>query len=166
MIFAPVLRHVCYKPATKWEYASVYRCMLVHTYTHSPNTHLPVQISPPAVHFSLALWSLFMSPRVPPSKPLFLLRSPSVPFHTFLPPFLVSACVFDFSSLSTDSVIKYFIMTLWTKWNVAFPPSCTFFFLCSCCITGVGFLPPVSCMQPRCNTKPLLQQGLFVTFLS
>lgn len=57
-------------------------------HTHS---YLLVQISPPAVHFSLALWSLFMSPSVPPPDPLFLLHSPSVTFHAFLLPFLISA---------------------------------------------------------------------------
>lgn len=76
-------------------------CTRTHTHTLSSNTHTPVQISPPAVHFSLALWSLFMSPHVPPFKPLFPLHSPSVSFHEFLPPFLISPCVSDSPSLST-----------------------------------------------------------------
>lgn len=68
-------------------------------------THSSMQISPPAVHFSLPLWSLFMSVCVPPSKLRFLLRSPSVTFHAFLSPFLISACVFDSPSRSTLCVL-------------------------------------------------------------
>lgn len=88
---------------------NMHQCTDVHTHRVTKHSHLPVQISPPAVHFSLALWSLFMSPCVPPSKPLFLLSLPfcyiscisaSLP-HFFLcvwfPPFLFPHSVFRVS---------------------------------------------------------------------
>lgn len=65
----------------------------------------------------------------------------------------------------SESVIKYFIMSLWTKWNVALPSSCTFFPLLLLHHSS-WFLPPVSCMQPHCNTKLFLQLFFFVTFPS
>lgn len=116
MIFAQVLGHVCYKQATKWECALVYRRMCISTHTHTP----PVQNAPPAVHFSLALWSLFISPCVPPSKPLFLLHSPFcyISCVSASLPHLCLCVWFSFSS-HTELVIEYFIMSLWTKWNVA-----------------------------------------------
>lgn len=131
--------------------------MYTHTLTHTviEHTHLPVQISPPAVHFSLALWSLFMSLCPSLQTPI----SPSVTFHAFLLPFLISSCVSDSLSLSTlgsESVIKYFIMALWTKWNVALPSSCTFS-LSSAPVASEGLILshlPSPAMQPRCNTRP------------
>lgn len=80
---------------------------------------------------------------------LFLLRPPCVTFHAFLPSFLISARVwfpFSFHSLCSESVIKYFIMSLWTKWNVALPSSCTFFPLLLLHHSGWFYL-----LSPACN---------------
>lgn len=90
------------------------------TQNHKTRTHLPVQISPPAVHFSLALWSLFMSPPVPPSKPLSSC-SPSATFHASILTFNIAASNISLcdNTLFLQYVITYFIMSLWTKWNIA-----------------------------------------------
>lgn len=102
-----VLGHVCYKQATKQEYASGSRCMCIrtHTRTFAKHTHLPVQISPPAVHFSLPLWSLFMSPHVPPSKPLF---SPPLPFCyiSCISAFLLHFCLCVWFPFSFHTVLR------------------------------------------------------------
>lgn len=130
---------------------------LLNTHTH---THFPVQISPPAVHFSLALWSLFVS-LCPSLQTPILFFFPSLLFcyiscvSAFLP---LSACVsdspFSFHSQCSESVIKYFIMSLWTKWNLVLSSSCTYFFFLPTPVASQRLvLPPVSGMQPCCNTK-------------
>lgn len=128
---------------------------LLNTHTH---THFPVQISPPAVHFSLALWSLFVSLCPSLQTPIFFfLLSSSVTFHVFLLSFLflpVSDSPFSFHSQCSESVIKYFIMSLWTKWNLVLSSSCTYFFFLPTPVASQRLvLPPVSGMQPCCNTK-------------
>ena len=131
-------------------------CVYTRTHIYKTHTHLPVQIYPPAVRFSSPLWSLFMSPCVPPSKLLFLLRSPSVAFHAFLPPACVSIPLL-FPHLSSESVIIYFITSLWTKWNVALPSSATFF--SSSPVASGVFLPAR-------NLTVTPTTGFFVTFPS
>lgn len=96
-----------------------------------------------------------------PPNPHFILFFPSLLFcyiscvSAFLP---LSACVsdspFSFHSQCSESVIKYFIMSLWTKWNLVLSSSCTYFFFLPTPVASQRLvLPPVSGMQPWCNTK-------------
>lgn len=168
MIFARVLRHVCYKQAAKEEYVLVYRCLCKCAHLRSSRTrkqpHLLKQISPPAVRFSPRLWSLFTSASVPPSEPLFLLHSPSVTFHAFLLPFL--RFLPDSSSFlsqpSVQSLLSNVSSCHWTKWNVAFPSSCcTLFPSLLLHHRGEFYL-----LSPACNLTETPNPPLFFHFFT
>lgn len=110
-------------------------------------------------HTSLCrfLLQLFISPchfeacSCLPVSHLFLLRPPLVlHFQRFCLPssFLPVSGSSSLSTLCSESVIKYFIMSLWTKWNVALPSSCTFFFLPLLLLHHSGWFYLLS---PACN---------------
>lgn len=144
--------------------------MHVCAYTH---THPSLQ-TPPCADFSSScsfLLGTLKPVHISGCPSLQTSISPSLPFcyisciSASLPHFVLCLWVpFSLHTLCSESVIKYFIMSLWTKWNVALPSSsssssCTFFFFFYSSApvasqSGFFFLPAVSCMQPRCNTKP------------
>lgn len=136
--------------------------MHVYTNTHNLIKHTH---TPPCADFSSSCSCLLGTLKPAHVSPCPSLRTPLSPSLPFCYISCVSAslphpclCVSFFRlfphSLCSESVIKCFIMSLWTKWNVAPSSFCTFFSpLCSCCITRAAaffffFLPPAS---PPCN---------------
>lgn len=159
MIFAQVLGHVCYKQASK--YAAVYRCMCWHTRTHSPNKH-----TPPRADFSsscsfllgtLKLAHVSPCPSLP--EPALVFAPPSVPFHAFLPPFHISPNVSEPELHRVSYQIFHHVTVNKVKCSTAF--SSHLFFLQLLLRHSSRFLSPVNCMQPCCNTKPLLTTFFF-----
>lgn len=129
---------------------------LLNTHIHTSRCRFLLQLFISPWHFEA-----YSCLSVPPSKPPFYLFFPSLLFcyiscvSAFLP---LSACVsdspFSFHSQCSESVIKYFIMSLWTKWNLVLSSSCTYFFFLPTPVASQRLvLPPVSGMQPWCNTK-------------
>lgn len=131
---------------------------LLNTHTH---THFPVQISPPAVHFSLALWSLFVS--LCPS-----LQTPILFFFSFSPLLLHFMCFcfpssfclcvwfpffFPQSMFRVSYQIFHHVTVNKVKSSTLFFLHLFFFFLPTPVASQRLVLPPVSGMQPWCNTK-------------
>lgn len=167
MIFAWVLRHIN-RNMHQYTDARGYTGTRAHTHTltHTSLYRVLLQLFISPWHFEACS---YLSVSLPPN-PYFSFAPLLLHFMHFCLPSSFLPLISLLSPLCAQSVIKYFIMSLWTKWNVALPSSCTFFFLlpCSCCITGPCFLNilPAVWMQPRCNSKPFLQVCFFVTFPS
>lgn len=137
MMFTRVPGHVCYKQASK--YAPSY----THTHTHTSQHrfHLQLFISP--WHFE-ACSCLLMS--LPPNSPFFFTPL-LVHFICFMPAFHISVSALGLTPLSKQSVIKYFIMLLWSKWNISLV-SCFAFFSLLLLHHRSFFL---NLMSPGCN---------------
>lgn len=158
MIFAGVLRHVCYKQAAKEEYVLVYRCLCKCARWRS--SHTPK---------SRSLLQLFVSPhdfeacsRLPVSLPLNP-SSSSTPLLLHFMHFCFPSSLFlpDSSSfLSQLSLLSNVSSCHWTKWNVAFPSSCcTLFPSLLLHHRGEFYL-----LSPACNLTETPNPPLFFPF--
>lgn len=128
---------------------------LLNTHTHA---HFPVQISPPAVHFSLALWSLFVSLCPSLQTPiLFYYSLLLLHFMCFCFPSSFCLCVwfpffFPQSMFRVSYQIFHHVTVNKVKSSTLFFLH-LFFFLPTPVASQRLVLPPVSGMQPCCNTK-------------